>query len=264
MASPYLEEPLRGRFDAWIDDACGRCMPPLTFPEVRKGVRALSSLYVEKRNERSWAHRALDGAGKRAAFATCYAPLHFLTLHHGLLSLEPSWLERPEPPRRVVDLGGGTGAAGAAVASSLERPAPVVAIDRSGWALGEARRTYAAFGLSARTVRGALPRALPQPKAGDVWVAGWSVNECDEASRAELLRGFEAACSAGIRLIVAEPLAGPVTPWWDDWRERLARHGVRAATVREGIDLPAWLRKLDLAAGLDHSTLGARLFWGPA
>jgi hypothetical protein len=263
LAAPYLDAPLRAPFDAWLDGACGRCMPPLTFPEVRKGVRALSSLYVEKRNEGSLAHRALDGAGKRAAFSTCYAPLHFLTLHHGLRALGSAWLEHAEPARRVVDLGCGTGAAGAAVATSLPQPVPALAIDRSGWALDEARRTYAAFGLTVRTVRGALPRALPRPRAGDVWVAGWSVNECDEATRADLLLGFEAACSAGVRLLVAEPLAGPVAPWWDDWSARLAAHGVRAATLREAVDLPAWLRKLDVAAGLDHRSLGARVLWGP-
>jgi len=264
VTSPYLEEPLRSHFDAWLDGACGRCMPPLTFPEVRKGVRALSSLYVERRGAGSLAHRALDGAGKRAAFATCYAPLHFLTLHHGLLSLGSSWLDAMDPVARVVDLGCGTGAAGAAVATSLGRAVPALAIDRSGWALGEARRTYAAFGVPTRTVRGSLPGALPHTRDGDVWVAGWSVNECDERTRADLLRAFEAASRTGARLIVAEPLAGPAAPWWDGWAERLTRHGMRTTTLRERIDLPEWLRKLDQAAGLDHRELGARLLFGPS
>jgi hypothetical protein len=237
-------------------------MPPLTFPEVRKGVRALSALYVEKRAEGSLAHRALDGAGKRAAFATCYAPLHFLTLHHALRALGLDWLEESEPPKRIVDLGSGTGAAGAAVATSLAKPLPVVAVDRSGWALGEARRTYSAFGLTARTTRGALPRALPHRRAGDIWVAGWSLNECDERARTDLLSAFESACAAGIRLLIVEPLAGPVTPWWDHWSERLGRFGIQAGTLRTRIDLPAWIRKLDVAAGLDHRTIGARVLWG--
>jgi len=150
------------------------------------------------------------------------------------------------------------------VATTLEHSVPTLAIDRSGWALGEARRTYAAFGLPVRTVRGALPRTLPRARAGDLWVAGWSVNECDDRTRTDLLLAFEAACKTGVRLLVAEPLAGPVTPWWDDWVERLVGHGIQTTTVRERIDLPAWLRKLDVAAGLDHRELGARLLWGPA
>ncbi|MGI9433167.1 MAG: hypothetical protein ACR2PQ_13180 [Myxococcota bacterium] len=264
MESPYLDEPLRERFDTWLRDACDRCMPPLSFPEVRKGVRALSSLYVEKRAEKSLAQRSLDGAGKRAAFATCYAPLHFLTLHHGLREIDADWLGGEEKTKRVVDLGGGTGAAGAALATALTKPVPILAVDRSGWALGEARRTYAAFGLSCRTVRGALPRALPRPRSGDIWVAGWSVNECDERTQAALLGAFESASKAGVRVLIAEPLAGPVTPWWEDWAERLGPHGFESATIRARLELPAWLRKLDVATGLDHRTLGARLLWGPA
>ena len=262
MTRPYLGEPDRAQFDAWLEAARGRFMPPLTFPEVRKGVRALSALYVEKRAEGSLASRAVDGAGKRAAFATCYAPLHFLTLHHALPA-RAEWIREPAPRRRVVDLGCGTGAAGAAVARALAGPARLLGIDRSGWALGEARLTYSAFGLPARTVRGDLARSLPRARAGDLWVAGWSVNECSERSRADLLRALIDGVRAGVRVVVAEPLAGPATPWWDEWRRELGAIGLEATTFRVALELPDWLRKLDVATGLDHRTLGARLLCGP-
>jgi hypothetical protein len=262
VAAPYLEEPLRTAFDGWLAEACARCMPPLTFPEVRKGVRALSSLYVERRAGGHLASRALDGAGKRAAFSTCFAPVHFLTLHHGLRELDEGWAA--DGTSRVVDLGAGTGAAGAALATSLESPPPLIALDRSGWALGEARRTYGAFGLAARTVRGALPRSLPRPRGSELWVLGWCANECDERARQELLDALEAACQNGTKVLVAEPLAESAAPWWGEWTDRLSRHGVRASITRASVELPPWLQKLDRAAGLDHSELGARLLWGPA
>src|SRR5512145_3076555 len=104
---PYLEGELRARFDAWLEGAVARHSPPLSFAEVRQGVRALSSLWVERRAR---AARALDGAGKRAAFATYYAPLHFLATWHALRGLgESAAPESSAGLRRVVDLGCGTG-----------------------------------------------------------------------------------------------------------------------------------------------------------
>jgi hypothetical protein len=62
----------------WIDTLQTRHRAALTSSEFLKAVRALSARYVERRStlrDRS----PLDSAGKRAAFAAFYAPLHFLT-----------------------------------------------------------------------------------------------------------------------------------------------------------------------------------------
>ena len=75
---------MRAAYDAWQERALARFLPPLRFPELRRGVQALSSLYVERRGGGDLAARSLEGAAKRAAFACFYAPLHFLTLFHAL------------------------------------------------------------------------------------------------------------------------------------------------------------------------------------
>jgi SAM-dependent methyltransferase len=255
LATPYLVGSLRDAFDAWLEAALARFLPPLSFPELRRGVQALSSLYVERRGEGRLAERALDSAGKRAAFACFYAPLHFLTLHHALAHLH--W--PGEAPARIADLGCGTGAAGAAVATRLERRPPVLGVDRSGFALGEARHTYRAFGVAARTRRGALPAALPPPRRGDLWVLGWAVNECAPAVETALRARLVDAAAKGVALLVAEPLAGPATPWWRDWVRALAPAGLHSHEVKVRVDLPATLAKLDRAAGLDHRLLSARV-----
>ena len=64
-------------FAAWMDALEKRHLKDLTFPEVRRALQALSSLYVERR-DRLGQGSALEGAGKRAAFALFYGPLHFL------------------------------------------------------------------------------------------------------------------------------------------------------------------------------------------
>ena len=57
-----------GSFATHYRDLEARHLSELTFAEVRRGLQALSSLYVERR-ERLADGAALDGAGKRAAFA---------------------------------------------------------------------------------------------------------------------------------------------------------------------------------------------------
>src|SRR5436190_11142678 len=147
------------RFDEWLLATERRQFAELTFPEVSRALRALSSAYVERRH-RLDAGAALGGAGKRAAFALFYAPLHFLLVRH-IVESRPS--ERRPPG--IVDIGCGTGVAGAAWATAFPRgsePA-ITAVDRHPWAVNEARETYRAFGLSARVTVGDAVRITLQP-----------------------------------------------------------------------------------------------------
>jgi SAM-dependent methyltransferase len=260
VTEPYLDGAPRAAFDVWQERARARFSPPLTFQELRRGVQALSSLYVERRGEGRLAERALEGAAKRAAFACFYAPLHFLTLFH---ALRGGGLAHPE---RIVDAGCGTGASGAAAACALAggAGARVLGVDRSGFALGEARHTYAAFGLRASLRRGALPGALPALRRGDLAVVGWCANELPEGARHALLARLLEAASQGAGVIVAEPLATAVAPWWREWVGAFAPLGGTAREARARLALPEALARLDRAAGLEHRELGARVLAVPA
>ncbi len=247
-----VDPALRERFDGWLRAAEGRYVPPLRFADLRRGVRALSSLYVERRGESGFGARALEGEGKRAAFATYYAALHFLTTHRllaaGLLDAAPG---------RVLDLGCGTGAAGAAASATLGSP-EVHGLDRSGWALGEARHTYAAFRCRGRTRRGALPGAFPRARPGDLLVLGWVVNECDPGARGALLSRVEDALERGAGLLLLEPLARGAAPWWPEWQARLAGLGAHSEEWQAAVERPELVARMDGAAGLRHEVLGAR------
>ncbi len=252
---PYLTGPIRDDFDHWCETTLGRFIPPLSFSEVRKGVRALSSLYVERRAEGRLSARSLEGHGKRAAFACYYAPLHFLAAWHAAAPLAQ---DATQEVKRVIDLGCGSGAAGAACARALGG-ASVLGLDRSGWALGEARRTWRAFGLVGRARRGVLPAALPRWGRGDLLCVAWAVNELDEAPRDALLEALLRAVERDARLLLLEPLAGAASPWWDAWRKRFADAGVESHALKRTLALPAWIQRMDKAAGLRHRPLGARV-----
>src|SRR5688500_16312757 len=65
--------------DGWLAALEQRHLANLTRSELTRSLRALSSCYVERR-EKLAGGAALEGAGKRAAFALFYGPIHFLTV----------------------------------------------------------------------------------------------------------------------------------------------------------------------------------------
>jgi trans-aconitate methyltransferase len=200
--------------------------------------------------------RALEGAGKRAAFAMFYGPLHFLIVREIVSALHAA-----DPPLlRVVDLGCGTGPAGAAWALEAGKHPTVSGIDASGWAVDEATWNLRKLGLIATVRRGNLVDAV-LGSAGEGIVAAYSVNELDESARPELLRRLLAAHVRGSRVLVVEPIARRPVPFWPAWVAAFRAAGGRADTWRFPAVLPERMKLLDKAAGLDHRELTARSLW---
>lgn len=243
------------RFSSWVQSIEARHLSDLRFAEVSRALRALSSTYVERRG-RLREGAALAGAGKRAAFALFYGPLHYLLVREVVLALRAA----PPPGATLVDLGCGTGAAGAAWAQALSISPLLLGIDRSSWALGEAARTYREFGLRARTRLGdAAAAAWPPGRAA--LLAAFTVNELPDPAREELLRRLLDRAAHGDAVLAIEPLAGFVAPWWRRWREAIEGAGGRADEWRFKTELPAIVAKLDRAAGLNHRELTGRSLW---
>ena len=223
---------------------------------MSRALRALSSAYIERRH-RLAEGAALAGAGKRAAFALFYGPMHYLLVRDIVRELAPS----TQSAATIVDLGCGTGAAGVAWATAIDGRPALLGIDRHPWAVAEAKWTYHHFTLNARVERRDIMRAvLPRPPVSIV--AAFTINEVrDDAGRDALLRKLVDRAEHGDRVLVVEPLAGFVAPWWARWRETIVGAGGRADEWRFRTELPAIVRKLDRAAGLDHRELTARSLW---
>jgi hypothetical protein len=242
----------RRSFDAWIFGLERRHLTNLTFPEVRRALQALSSLYVSRR-ERLTSGGALDGAGKRAAFALYYGPLHFLLVREIVRSLGPA-LGRPSV---LFDLGCGSGSSSAAWALEC-RPAPrIEGVDLSGFAVEEARWTWARLGLDgvARRAEVAATR-LPGSSAGIL--AAFTVNELPDETRERLLAQMLEAGSRGASLLVVEPISRRTSPWWPHWQEAFEARGGRTDEWRFPARLPQRQALLARAAGLDSRELLGR------
>jgi hypothetical protein len=242
-------------FDNWLSALEARHFADLTFPEVARALRALSSTYVERRG-RLTAGAALSGAGKRAAFALFYGPLHYLLVREMTAAIG----FRPARHTTLIDLGCGTGASGAAWAQTFPEMPAIVGVDVSSWALSEASRTYRAFGVPAHTrVDDIATTAWPRSPAA--LLAAFTLNELADAPRETALQRLVERGARGDAVLVIEPLAGFVAPWWNRWRRVFEAAGGRAADWRFPIELPAIVAKLDRAAGLNHRELTGRSLW---
>jgi SAM-dependent methyltransferase len=239
---------------SWLEALHARHVAPWRPKEFTHALQALSVRYVERRRELG--HRSpLDSAGKRAAFAAFYAPLHFLTVRRVLDALAPE-----RAPARVADLGCGTGVAGAAWA--LPHGGAVTGIDNHRWAIDEARWNWRALGLDGRASVGDLMTAARGRLEADAVVLAWSVNELDDAARTELLPRVMAFAAAG-PVLVLEPLARAAAPWWPSWAREVVSAGGRADEWKFPADLPPMLRELSQRAGFRRDTLSARTLWLP-
>lgn len=241
-------------FLAWNAALQNRHLASLTFQEVRRSVQALSASYVENR-ERLASGSVLNGAGKRAAFAIFYAPLHYLLVREIVRALNAA----DTPVSSVLDFGCGTGAAGAAWALHFESPPKLIGVDVNAWAIQETQWTYQNLGLQGIARRADI-RTLPISSRTAV-LAAFTVNELDEEARAAVLQLFLKANRDGSPVLVVEPIARRLTKWWDDWAKAFETQGGRTDQWRFQIDLPENLKLMDKAAGLDHRELTGRSLW---
>lgn len=242
----------RTKLNEWVAALERRHLADLRVQEVTRALRALSSAYVERRERgtRQHVHGALDTAGKRAAFALYYAPMHFIAVTEVVRALgaaQPS-------PSSIIDLGCGTGAAGAAWALSAGSTPTVIGIDRHPWAVSEARWTLSQLGVHGRVRQGDVGLlSAPRPKTSVI--AAYVLNELPDDDRRRVEDTLVRMAESGGRILILEPLARGVAPWWRETAARITALGGRADEWRLPLDVPPVVRLFGTAAGLDHREL---------
>jgi protein-L-isoaspartate O-methyltransferase len=241
---------------SWHARAEARYLADLRPAEVARALRALSSAYVERRHAVA---SGLETAGKRAAFALYYAPLHLVATAHVVKALGAGI----PPPRTIIDLGCGTGAAGAGWAHAAGGVSTIIGIDRHPWAASEARWTYRALGLHGQARAGDATE-VPRARPGDAIVAAYLLNELPADARRRLENRLLEAASRGIRVLVLEPIARAVTPWWNETAARVVAAGGRADEWELDTNLPPATALLGKAAGLNSREMKLRSLYLPS
>jgi hypothetical protein len=260
MISPQSAPHSDTTFAAWIEVLQERHLAGLRVQEVTRALRALSSVYVERRGALGRG-AALDSAGKRAAFALFYGPLHYLVVRHVVRSLAASHVKS----HLVVALGCGTGAAGAAWALAIDDAGgvtDVLGLDRHPWAVSESRWTYRSLRLHGDARQSEVTRARFQARGAAISLA-FTVNELTAASRDLLLPRLLRDVEQGACVLIIEPIARSIGSWWPRWAETFEQAGGRQDEWRFEAELPQVVRMLDRAAGLDHRVLTARSLYLP-
>jgi hypothetical protein len=245
--------PVADPFSSWLSALEARHRANLTFAEIRHALQALSSLYVERR------HRiggdAFRGRGKRAAFCLYYGALHYLLVREIVAALGAA----DRSLESILDLGCGTGVGGAAWAAVAVRPPRLHGVEAQGWAAEEARWTWHALGLRGRVQQGDLRKA-PFPAGKGAVLLAFTLNELDGDDLEPLLARLVAAARRNTRVLVVEPLARRVSPWWDEWTRAFRAEGGRQDEWRFPSPLPEPVAHLGRAAGLDPRLSGRSLY----
>ncbi len=246
--------------DTWLAALHARHVAPYRPKEFTHALRALSARYVERRGELA-DRSALDSAGKRAAFGAVYAPLHFFTVREIVRALAPA------APSDVLDLGCGTGVGAAAWADAVREAGgavpPLTGVDENAWALGEAAWNWQQLGVSGRTQRGDMVAAAARAPKGPngappAIVLAWAVNELPRDARTSLLPTLVAAATAGSHVLIVEPLARGVSPWWQEWVGAFNGLAVRTDDFKFRGVLPRAVTELAARADLRWDAIGAR------
>jgi hypothetical protein len=241
-------------FAGWLAALEERHLANLRPSEVSRALRSLSTYYVERRSKLAQG-AALKTAGKRAAFALFYGPLHYLVTREIVMAIE-----RARYLAQILDLGCGTGAAGAAWAMASGR-CTINGIDKHPWTVDEANWTYRQLGISGYAGQGDIARAPIRGRKGHGILAAYSINELDDDVRASLLDRLAEAKENGSHVLVIEPIAKRALNWWPEWEARFCAAGGRADEWRFRTELPERQRVLGRAAGLDPRELTARSLW---
>jgi hypothetical protein len=86
-------------------------------------------------------------------------------------------------------------------------------------------------------------------------IAAYVLNELAETERRRLEDVLVDIGRSGRRILVLEPLARGVVPWWPETAERIRSLGGRADEWRLSIEAPPAVMRLGDAAGLNHREL---------
>ena len=250
--------PVDDRFTHWIAALEAKHFAELTFPEVSRSLRALSSNYVERRHKLG---------GRRGAVWRRETRRVRPVLRPSSLSPPRAYHRASTAAPRLLSRRWST------LVAAPARPAPrgrQRASRRLGWS--------GSTDIHGRWVK----RRRPIAPSGFQRLCARATSQtprCPRVRRRSSRRSRSTSstmpigmrCSTRLlkrgtdrdRVLIVEPLAGFVARWWNRWRDAFEAAGGRTDEWRLRTELPPIVAKLDRAAGLNHREITGRSLWLP-
>jgi hypothetical protein len=122
----------------------------------------------------------------------------------------------------------------------------------------EANWTYAQLAINGRAAQGDVASPNLRVVASSALLLGYTVNELPETKRPAVLATIDAAIGRRAPVLIIEPIARRVAPWWTGWARTLTAAGAREEEWRFRAALPTLLADLARSAGLRPDELTAR------
>ena len=99
------------------------------------------------------------------------------------------------------------------------------------------------------------PRGPDPARTGEHHVAAYTLNELSDDARQRVEQQLLDRTRRGGRVLILEPLARAVAPWWHDMAHRMSELGGRADEWTLPVEVPPIVRQLGTAAGLNYREL---------
>jgi hypothetical protein len=87
------------------------------------------------------------------------------------------------------------------------------------------------------------------------------LNELSDAARGAVHAHLLGAAKRGAHVLIVEPIATRVSPWWPEWTKDFAAIGGRADTWSFELPFPDLLKRLASASGLKEGEVKARTLY---
>lgn len=165
------------------------------------------------------------------------------------------------PFQRLIDIGCNTGVAGLTLCAQLPTITSYIGLEPQRWAAKKAKQFQLACAIPGKIFSGT--GLTWQPQKGDLILLSFVLNEMTESQRKVLHSKLLHHLEKGAGILIIEPIARHITPWWDSWLQSFLPWSYSQANLQKAwpVQTPQMWFESHHGAGFHHQRWKARSLW---